>query len=202
MKKEKILEFIHHVETLKNELRHSWTSKDKQESVAEHCWRMSIMALAIAPELDEKIDLCKVLKMAAIHDLGEIAAGDVPAFDTKGKEEQQKIEKESMNELGKDFPDILSLWQEAEECKTQEAKFVRALDKLEVRIQHNESKMGRWNDIEFPRSQYVPDKWCEYDRFLKEFNELVKKESEKKIKEESDRDFQEVLSEAEKLKKK
>ena len=201
MKPEKILEFIHYVEALKDELRHSWTSKDRHESVAEHCWRMSIMAITLAPKLEKKIDLGKVLEMVAIHDLGEIVAGDVPAFDEKGKQEQQKIEKESMQKLKSQFPEITKLWEEAEELKTLEAKFVKALDKLEVRIQHNESKINRWNDIELPRSQYVADEWCEYDKFLKEFNNLVKKESEQKIKEESDKDFGEVLKEAEELDK-
>ena len=189
MEKEEVIEFIHNIEKLKDELRHNWTSKDRKESVAEHSWRMSVMALLMEPKLKTKINLLKALKMISIHDLGEIEAGDVPAFMKKEKREQEKIEKESMGKLRKKYKDdvideIVALWEEYEERKTPESKFVKALDKLEVRIQHNESDIKRWNSIEFPRSQYVADKYCDYEPFLKEFNELVKKESKEKIRSE------------------
>jgi len=206
MDKKKILEFIHHSERLKDELRHNWTSKDRQESVAEHSWRLAILAILFNKRLERKIDMEKVLKMIAIHDFGEIAAGDVPAFDEKAKQEQVKIEKESMEKLNSSFnleevEEIVELWKDLENLESLEAKFVKALDKMEVRIQHNESKMRRWNDIEFLRSQYVADKWCEYDNFLKELNELIKKESKEKIKKESDKDIREIEKQAEEMKK-
>jgi len=61
---ENILKFIHQSEKLKNELRHSWTSSGRQESVAEHCWRTSLMIILLAPKLEESINLEKALKMA------------------------------------------------------------------------------------------------------------------------------------------
>ncbi len=206
MDKKKILEFIHYSEKLKDELRHNWTSKDRQESVAEHSWRLAVLAILFNKRLEKKLDIEKVLKMITIHDFGEIVAGDVPAYDKKGKQEQEKIEKQSMKKLNslfnlKEVEEIIELWNEFEKLETLEAKFVKALDKIEVRIQHNESKMTRWNDIEFPRRQYVADKWCEYDNFLKDFNELVKKESEEKIKSESDKNFEKIKKQAEELKK-
>jgi putative hydrolases of HD superfamily len=196
------LDLIHYVEKLKDELRHNWTSKDRQESVAEHCWRMSVMALLLLPKLDKKISSEKVMKMISIHDFGEIVAGDVPAQDSDAKKQQEIIEKDSMIKLKQVHNDpitdeIFSLWEEYEKRETLEAKFVKALDKLEVRIQHNESPIQRWSDIEFERSQYVADKFVEYDSFLKEFNKLVKKESAEKIKNESDKNFEEILEKVE-----
>src|SRR3989344_1214168 len=206
MDEKKILEFIHYSEALKNELRHNWTSKDRQESVAEHSWRMSLMAMLMTDRLKENLDISKILKLIIIHDLGEIIAGDVPAYDKKAKEIQEKIEKESMEKLKEKFDlkeveEIVRLWREFEKQESLEAKFVKALDKLEVRIQHNESNMERWNDIEYPRSQYVADKYCDYDEFLKEFNKLVKKESKNKIQKESNKDFEKILEEADTLRK-
>jgi putative hydrolase of HD superfamily len=82
-----------------------------------------------------------------------------------------------------------------------EAKFVKALDKIEVRLQHNEAKIDTWSDIEYPRSMYVSDKYCDYDEFLKDFNGLIKEEAKNKIKKESDKNIDEILKQAEELKK-
>ena len=71
-----LLLFVHKLENLKNELRHSWTSKDRQESVAEHSWRTSFMILLLIPNLKYKINIKKALMMAIIHDLGEVNIGD------------------------------------------------------------------------------------------------------------------------------
>lgn len=200
MESKKVLEFVHYVEGLKDELRHNWTSEDRHESVAEHSWRMAMMAIVFAPKLEKKLDMEKVLKMVVVHDLAEIEVGDIPSYMYKEKEEQEKLEVEAMGKLAERFDDdsvreIVDLWGEYMKLESLEAKFVKALDKIEVRVQHNESKMSRWNDVEYSRSQYVADKWCEYDNFLKEFNELVKEESKKKIVEESDKDFDKVMKE-------
>ncbi len=45
----KIINAIKLAQNLKMELRHSWLSNGRQESVAEHTWRMSFMAILIAP---------------------------------------------------------------------------------------------------------------------------------------------------------
>lgn len=201
----KILELIHHAEKLKFELRHSWLSNGRQESVAEHTWRMSIMALLMHSKLKKKVDMCKVMKIIAVHDLSEAEVGDVPAFMLKKREKQKILEKESMYMLKQKYKDkstdeIYKLWIEYEENKTLESKFVKALDKLDVRIQHNEAKMKTWNEIEFVRSQYAADEYCAYDPFLKKFNELIKKESKNKIINESKKDFKKIAKQA-KMKK-
>ena len=58
-------------ERLKTELRHSWLSDDRQESVAEHCWMMSLMAFVIAPHLEHKVNLPHALLLILVHDLAE-----------------------------------------------------------------------------------------------------------------------------------
>lgn len=204
MKTEDILKFLHEAEKLKLEMRHSWMSNGRQESVAEHAWRLSLMVLLMGPRLDEKIDLSKALKIAVVHDLSEILVGDVPAF-LEARKAHHHLERESMEKLKERYKDetmdeLHDLWLEYEDHKTPEARFVKALDKLEVRIQHDEADIGTWNDLEYPRSQFIPDKYCEYDSFLKEFNDLVKAESRKKIKNESHRRLEDILEEAEKMK--
>ncbi len=64
-----ILEVLKLAERLKFELRHSYTSDGRQESVAEHTWRMSLMALLLEPYLEQRVNTGKLLKMIVIHDL-------------------------------------------------------------------------------------------------------------------------------------
>jgi len=183
----KTLALIHLAEKLKQELRHSWLSNGRQESVAEHSWRVSLMVILLEPFLSRKINLAKALKISVIHDLVEVEAKDIPAFEHHRQKEKKKNEKSAMEKI----KDILSsekgeelsrLWLEYENQTSYEAKYVRALDKLEVRLQHNEANMNTWNEIEFPRSLFVADKHCKFEKYLKELNDLIKDESRIKIK--------------------
>lgn len=198
-----LLELLHIAEKLKKELRHSWLSNGRQESVAEHSWRVSLMAMILYPHLQIKVDLLKSLKIAIIHDLAEAEAYDIPAFETHREQEKKEVENNAMKKIqklnnNKIDEDIFSLWLEYEEQKTNEAKFIKALDKIEVRLQHNEADIKTWNEIEFPRSLYVADEFCKIDKALEELNELIKNDSKLKIKE-SGKDFIKVQDEAEKL---
>lgn len=202
-KLEKILEFIHEAEKLKKEMRHSWLSDGRQESVAEHSWRTALMALLLNPELENKIDINRALKMAVVHDISEIFTGDTPAFNIQEKQKTKEKEREFILGFEEKYglEGIAELWLEYEEMKTPEGKFIKALDKLEVRIQHDEADMKTWNDVEYPRSQFIPDSYCEHDKTLKELNALIKEEAKNKIIQESSKNFDTVFEEAEKMKK-
>ena len=73
------LDILHVAERLKDTPRHCTTSKGRTESVAEHSWRTSLMALLLRREFPE-LDMDKVVAMCLIHDLGECFTGDIPAF--------------------------------------------------------------------------------------------------------------------------
>src|SRR5689334_16734316 len=96
-----ILKVLTLAEHLKFELCHSYTSSGRQESVAEHTWRMSLMAVLIEPLLKQKVDISRLLKMIILHDLVEAEARDVSALDVlrnpslriqKEEREKQAIE--------------------------------------------------------------------------------------------------------------
>ena len=74
-----MLEILSVAEKLKCNTRHCYTSSGRHESVAEHCWRMSLMAMLLGPEFPEA-DMNKVIRMCLIHDLGEAFTGDIPTF--------------------------------------------------------------------------------------------------------------------------
>ena len=75
-----LLDVLHIAERLKDELRHCETSRGRRESVAEHSWRIALMALFMQDEFPEA-DIDKVIKMCMFHDMGEAITGDIPAFE-------------------------------------------------------------------------------------------------------------------------
>lgn len=177
--------FIHQSEGLKRLLRHSWLSDGRKESVAEHTWRMALMALVLYRELEVEIDIAKVIKMILIHDLAEIVVGDYWALGDIPKDKHEQ-ELKGLQELTGDLPletrkEFIDLWEEFEEGKTNEAKFGIALDKLEVLIQHNEAGVETWNEKEFAWNYtYAYDK-VQWSKVLTMFRDLVLEETVEKI---------------------
>lgn len=138
---EQLHEFIYDIGKLKRKDRSGWIRHGIQnpESVAEHSFRMGIMAFVIAPRYGLDPDKC--LKMAIFHDLGESKIPDYTPFDNISKEDKFIEEEAAMRELCAKVgngDDILSLWYEFEEGKTPEAIFVRGLDRLEMLFQAEE----------------------------------------------------------------
>lgn len=181
----KIHAFIKEAEGLKRLLRHSWLSDGRQESVAEHTWRMAIMALTLAPEIEFSIDISKVLKMILIHDLAEIHVGDYHAFKTvptnKHQLEQQAFKKLTAKLAKKTAAELMMLWQEFEQGKTNEAKFAIALDKLEVLIQHNQARLSTWDEKEYDFNYYYAYDKVAFSKVLTIFRDLVLAETIAKI---------------------
>ncbi len=185
----KILQFIGKAEKLKREMRHSWLSDKRQESVAEHTWRMSLMAMLLKDKLQVEVDIEKVLKMIIVHDLVEIEAGDVSALDVLRNPEIKKdkvanelqaieqIKNELSGELGQE---IYELWMEFEEKESLEARFSNALDKLEVQIQHNHAPLDTWEEIEF-EMVYMMDKHVAFDGNMGVFKDLIVEQAEEKM---------------------
>ncbi|NCO10919.1 HD domain-containing protein [Candidatus Saccharibacteria bacterium] len=177
------LDFIEYCEGLKRELRNSWLSDDRQESVAEHSWRMSMMAIAIAPRTKLNLDMKKVLEMVAIHDVAEIEAGDVPTVlhmvdknvALKKIDDETKAVDNIRLTLGDQLGEyIYDLWHEFEDQKTSEAKFVKILDKFEAIVQKYQASFKSYTRMDEPQREGAPGyiemvaKLCEIDEYLGE----------------------------------
>jgi putative hydrolase of HD superfamily len=172
-----IIDFLHEAEKLKTEMRHNWLSNGRRESVAEHSWRMALMATLMHSYLDTKVDLSKSIRMAIVHDLVEINFHDIPAFKVKPANKSE-LERKSLQKLVKILPlhlqkEIIDLWEEYEAATTSEAIFVKALDKTEVLLQHNEADIKHLTKKEIPFNLVHGKIYTDKDSFLKEFRKLM-----------------------------
>jgi len=185
MNTKNLVEFLGLIGKLKQNTRHIWSENNRQESVAEHCWRLSVMALLIADEFPA-VDINKVVKMCLIHDFGEALTGDIPSFyKTKQHEEAEDL---AINDLLNRLPDDLSkefseLFLEMSAMKTEEAKLFKALDNLEAIISHNESPLETWIDLEYSENLTYGTDNTAYSEYLSILRAELKQDSINKIKE-------------------
>lgn len=141
---EGILTFLRDAERLKTVTRSGWTSTGQRESVAEHTWRLCLMAMVLY-EGAPGIDLARLLRMCLIHDLGEAIGGDVPApAQTPGTHKADRERADLVRLTASLRPalqrEILELWDEYEAAATPEAKVAKGLDKLETILQHTQGR--------------------------------------------------------------
>ena len=172
-------------EKLKCNTRHSYTSSGRHESVAEHSWRISLMAMLLTTEFPEA-DMNKVMEMCLIHDLGECFTGDIPTFLKTGQDEDE--EEGVLENWFQSFPspakeEMLSLLLEMEEMKTREAKIYKAMDKLEALIQHNESDIAGWLPLEYDLQKKYAWETVEFSAYLKALRQQVYEDTLEKIRE-------------------
>ena len=167
--------FFTQTEKLKTVIRHSSTSDlNRKESVAEHSWHLSLVALTVFEHLDQPVDQLKVLKMLIIHDLAEIVTGDIPTFNKQKLDKQHIADQElkafehlidSLTPSQKQ--DFLALYKEFEDKKTLEAKLAKAIDKLEAVIQHNIADISTWDQNDLDYHPYCKNDYFDFDSFLR-----------------------------------
>ncbi|WP_066505287.1 HD domain-containing protein [Abyssisolibacter fermentans] len=183
MRSKEIIKFLSIAEKLKCELRHSWTSTMRQESVADHSWRLCLFSWILKDKLPE-YDMDKVMKMCLFHDLGEALAGDIPSF-IKNSEDELNEENaiiQILNMLDGVLKDELeNLFMEMKEQKSREAKLFKALDKMEVVIQHNEAPIETWIPLEYELNKTYGSDEVKGIKALEELREVIRKDTIKKI---------------------
>lgn len=183
MNAENLLAALHVAEKLKDTTRHCYTSGGRHESVAEHSWRLALLAYWLKDSFPDA-DMDKVIRMCLIHDLGECFTGDIPTFDKTAADE--KREAELLYNWVASLPapfntEMRALYGEMAALQTQEAKIYKALDNLEAVVQHNESDISTWEPLEYELNlTYGVDK-AAFSPVMQAVREAVKQETLRKM---------------------
>ena len=160
-----IVDFLRATESLKTATRSGWTSAGRQESVAEHTWRLCLMAVVLHPAFPE-VDFARLIRICIVHDLGEAIGGDVPAPEQARRGASKAAdERRDLLMLLEPLPvglrdEIAGLWDEYEAAQSPEAKLAKALDKLETILQHTQGRNPAEFDYRFNLTygrQYTAD---------------------------------------------
>jgi putative hydrolase of HD superfamily len=127
---------------LKELYRQGWLRRgvtpERCESVADHCFSTAVLAMLLADAHFPGLDLARMLRLALLHEFGEIYAGDITPADGVSAEEKHRREEDSVVRVLSKLPNgeyYISLWREYEENQTPEARFVRQVDRLEMALQ-------------------------------------------------------------------
>lgn len=130
----------------------------RPENSAEHSWHIALMALLMVEHIDQgsDIDLLKVVKMLLVHDIIEIDAGDVFAYDED--EEREEREKKAGRRIFGLLPqdqaeELYQLWREFEERQTPEAHYAASLDRLLPLVQNYLTGGYTWVKYHIPEEK-------------------------------------------------
>ncbi len=178
-----LLNALHLAERLKDATRHCDTSGGRRESVAEHSWRLALMAWWLKDDFPEA-DMDKVVRMCLIHDLGEAFTGDIPSFN-KTRADNDREEALLLSWVGT-LPEPFrtemgDLYREMEARQTVEAKIYKALDNMEAVIQHNESDLSSWSENEFALNLTYGEDKAAFSPALTALRRAVREETERRI---------------------
>ena len=179
-----LLPLLHTIEQLKNTTRHSWTSAGRHESIAEHSWRLALMTYFVRDEFPQANGE-RLLLLSLTHDLGEIFTGDIPAFvktDTDRDQEQLSLETWLISLPESIRYPLRSLFDEMEKQETLEARIVKALDRIEALLQHNEADLSTWLSLEYELNLTYGQKEAACSSYLLRLREAVRQETLEKIK--------------------
>ncbi len=140
VKHKNIIDFFKLILELKKLKRKGWIQReigDYVESVADHCFSLSIISMIIADEIGLGLNKDKLIKMSLIHDLPESIVGDITPYD-ENLEEKHDVELDAMRKISlllKNSDEYFQLWVEFEKEKSKEATFLKQLDKIEMILQ-------------------------------------------------------------------
>ncbi|KMM39065.1 HD domain-containing protein [Guptibacillus hwajinpoensis] len=178
-----MITFVKDLERLKETTRSAYMKSGRRESVAEHSWRLAMFALVLKDHFPE-LNMSRVISMCLVHDLGEAYDGDVSATIKVNQQEKIRKEEEAVKRLTSTMAltnrnSILTLCKEYNKGITNEAKFVKALDKIETIIQHTQGKNPPGFDYTFNLT--YGREYADHHPILKSLREEIDKETQKRI---------------------
>jgi len=156
---EKLFQFLIELDQLKSIERRSLISDgSRRENSAEHSWHLAIGLLALQQQLNPPIDFYRAIKMALVHDICEIGAGDVSIFDPDRhlKQQQERDYLEQLTQHGNGFAlEIQQLWEEYEAQQSAESHWVKVLDRLLPFMLNIQTEGRVWKEQGIKKSQVL-----------------------------------------------
>jgi putative hydrolase of HD superfamily len=158
------MRFVSEAGRLKGVLRQTpLTEPARRENSAEHSWHLAVMALVLADHAPPGTDLSRVIAMLLVHDLVEIDAGDLFLYAAAAQHaRQEEAERAAADRIFALLPDgqaerVRALWDEFEERRTPEARFARALDRLQPMLANVQAGGGTWAGHGITAEQVLPN---------------------------------------------
>jgi putative hydrolase of HD superfamily len=150
---EQQMTFVAEAGLLKGVLRQTMLTRPaRRENSAEHSWHLAVMALALGDYAPPGTDLARVTAMLLVHDLVEVDAGDLFVYaDAADQARQEAAERAAADRIFGLLPadqaaSARGLWDEFEERRTAEARFARALDRLQPMLANIQADGGTWRE--------------------------------------------------------
>ena len=145
-----VFQFLMEIDKLKSVQRRTKVlGTDRQENSAEHSWHFAVAAMSLAPYAPQDVDINKVIRMALIHDIVEIDAGDVLVYDLAARAAVHDQEIIAAKRLFGLLPvpmstQFLDLWNEYEAGETPEARFALVIDRVMPMVMNLNNQGQSW----------------------------------------------------------
>ena len=176
MEQQSIISFLMEIEKFKTCERTCRTSQPgRAESDAEHTWHLALFLMSFEHRL-AGLDTRRILKLALIHDLPELYAGDANPYRDHPRDKEAR-ELRAARELFARLPpkvggEFIALFEEYVAQKTPEAKVVKAADKLLPLIQNlctnQEYSSYRHLKVRYEEVEQYMDRFFPHDGWLRE----------------------------------
>ncbi|ENU1228602.1 MULTISPECIES: HD domain-containing protein [Providencia] len=173
-----VVQFLMELDKLKSVYRkNKLLNRERQENTAEHSWQFAVAAMSFAPYV-QGINIEHAIKLALVHDIVEIDAGDVLVFDNAARDAIHEEEVKAANRIFNLLPSpqaetLLALWNEYDALETPESVYANAIDRAMPMLMnlHNQGQSWVENNI---RLEQVLSK-CDYiEQILPEFYQQLK----------------------------
>ncbi|HJE24059.1 MAG TPA: HD domain-containing protein [Methylorubrum populi] len=175
--------FLAEIDGLKAVLRQNRTiAEGRRENSAEHSWHLALFALVLGDRVPG-LDLGRVLAMLLVHDIVEVDAGDVPIHGVFDAAALALVEQAAAERIFGLLPPaqgepLLALWREFEAVETAEARFAKALDRLQPLLLNTLTGGGTWAENGLTEAQVmaryrpviergVPDLWPHVEAMIR-----------------------------------
>jgi putative hydrolases of HD superfamily len=155
------LDFLLEIDRLKEIVRQSYICRGlRRENSSEHSWHLAVMAVVLAEHARTPVDIARVVKMALVHDLVEIDAGDTFCYDDAANSSKAGREAAAADRIFSLLPDdqgreLRGLWEEFEARQSPEARFAAALDRLMPLLHNYHSRGKTWQEHGVPAAKVL-----------------------------------------------